>query len=76
MNVDVLDTVGFGGFDERVDVGNVRVNASVRDQTAEVDSGSVFLGVLERSDDVGLSSEFLLLDTCVSAEQRAHDGVS
>lgn len=65
----MLDTVGFGGFDERVDVGNVRVNTSVRDQTAEVDSGSVLLGVLERGDNVGLSGKLLLLDTCVSAEQ-------
>ena len=73
MNVDVLDTVGFGGFDERVDVGNVRVDTSVRDQTAEVDSGSVLLGVLERGDDVGLSSEFLLLDACSSACVRCDD---
>ena len=72
----MLDAMGFGGFDERVDVGNVRVDTSVRDQTAEVDSGSVLLGVLERGDDVGLSGKLLLLDTCESAEQRAHDGVS
>ena len=32
-----------------------------------MESGSVLFGVLEGSDNVGLTSEFFLLDTCPSA---------
>jgi len=67
VDVDVLDTLCFGSFDEFENVRDVRVDTYVRDETTEVKSGSVLFGVLEGSDNVGLTGEFLLLDACSSA---------
>jgi len=70
VDVNVFDTLCLGSFDEFEDVGNVRVDTSVRDQATEVKSGSVLFGVFEGSDDVGLAGEFFLLDTCPSVHCR------
>lgn len=69
MDVNVFDTLCFGSFDEFENVGDVRMDTSVRDETTEVESGSVLFGVLQLGDNVGLTSEFLLLDAYESAPQ-------
>lgn len=67
VDVDVFDTLCFGSFDEFENVGDMRVDTSVRNETTEVKSRPVLFGVLERSDNVGLTSELLLLNACSSA---------
>lgn len=62
MDVDVLDTVSFGSLDERVQVVDVRVNTSVRDQSTKMNPGAVLLCPSEGFDNVGLFGEFVILD--------------
>ena len=70
VDVDILDTLSLGGLEQRVNVGNVRVDTTVRDETAEVESGPVLLGSLHRLDNEWLLGELVFLDTCQNGVSR------
>ena len=63
----MLDFVVLGGTKESKEVGDVRVDTAVGDETQKVESRAVLSRVLERVDDGGLFLKFVLLDCYYSA---------
>jgi hypothetical protein len=69
VNVDVFDLVVLGSSEQGKEVLDVGVNTTVRNETEEVQTGSVGSGVLHRVDDGGLLLELVLLDGWTWATQ-------
>lgn len=65
-----------GGFEQGKQMGDVRVNTTVGDETEEVETAVGLFGALEGGEDIGVGVELTLLDRDVDAHDVLPDNAA